>query len=81
LLAGAWRNVLVEVNNECDVSYDHAILKPDRIHELIDRVCNTKQDGRSLLAGTSYGGATIPRENVVRSSDYLLLHGNGVKDP
>jgi hypothetical protein len=81
LLAGAWRNVLVEVNNECNVSYDHAILKPDRIHELIDRVRKTKQDGRSLLAGTSYGGGTIPRENVVRSSDYLLLHGNGVKDP
>jgi hypothetical protein len=81
LLAGAWRNVLVEVNNECNVSYDHAILKPDRIHELINRVRNTKQDGRSLLAGTSYGGGTIPHENVVRSSDYLLLHGNGVKDP
>lgn len=81
LLAGNWKNVLVEVNNECNVSYDHAILKPERVHELIERVRNTKQDGRSLLAGTSYGGGTIPRENVVRSSDYILLHGNGVKDP
>jgi hypothetical protein len=81
LLSGAWRNVLVEVNNECNISYDHAILKPERVHELIERVRNTKHEGRSLLAGTSYGGGTIPRENVVRSSDYLLLHGNGVKDP
>src|SRR5262249_40127023 len=27
------------------------------------------------------GGGTIPRENVVRASDYLLLHGNGVQNP
>jgi hypothetical protein len=34
-----------------------------------------------FLAGTSYGGGTIPGENVVRASDFLLMHGNGVKDP
>jgi hypothetical protein len=76
-----YRNVLVEVNNECNVQYDHAILKPDRVHELIGRVKGRTRDGRRLLAGTSYGGGTIPRENVVRVSDFLLLHGNGVKDP
>lgn len=83
LLAGGWRNVLVEVNNETNVkAYDHEILKPARIHELITRVRDTRAtDGRRLLAGTSYGGGAIPEENVVRSSDFLLLHGNGVKDP
>jgi hypothetical protein len=70
-----YRNVLVEVNNECNVRYDHAILKPDRVHELIDRV--RKHKGK-FLAGTSYGGGTVPKENVVKSSDFLLLHGNGV---
>lgn len=82
LLEGGWGNVLVEVNNECDVkAYDHAILKPDRIHELILRVRSEERDGRRLLAGTSYGGGGIPKENVVKASDFLLLHGNGVKDP
>jgi hypothetical protein len=82
LLDRGYTNVLVEVNNECDVkAYDHAILKPDRVHELIDRVRNTHRDGRRLLVGTSYGGGSIPRENVVRASDFLLLHGNGVSDP
>ena len=82
LLKSGFRNVLVEVNNECNVkAYDHEILKPDRIHELIDRVRRTEQDGRRLLVGTSYGGGAIPRENVVRFSDFLLLHGNGVKEP
>ena len=34
-----------------------------------------------LLAGTSYGGGAIPKPNVVKASDFLLLHGNGVKEP
>jgi len=81
LLGKGWRNVLVEINNECNVRYDHAILQPKRIHELIERVKQTTRDGRSLLVSTSYGGGTIPEENVVRVSDFLLLHGNGVSVP
>ena len=55
-----YRNVLVEINNECNVRYDHAILKPERVHELIERVKKTDRDGRRLLVSTSYGGGTIP---------------------
>jgi CubicO group peptidase (beta-lactamase class C family) len=71
LFAKGYRNILIEVNNECNVRYDHAILKPERVHELIERVKKR----------TRYGGGTIPKENVVRASDFLLLHGNGVKYP
>jgi hypothetical protein len=71
-----YRNVIIEVDNECNVRYDHAILRPDRVHELIARA-----RARAFLAGTSYGGGAIPKENVVRASDFLLIHGNGVKDP
>jgi len=73
-----YRNVLVEVNNECNVRYDHAILRPERVHELIERV---KKHPGKFLAGTSYGGNTVPKENVVKASDFLLLHGNGVSRP
>ncbi len=73
-----FRNVLIEVNNECNVRYDHAILKQDRVHELIERV--RKHRGK-FLAGTSYGGNTVPKENVVKASDFILIHGNGVKEP
>jgi hypothetical protein len=76
-----YRHVLIEVNNECNVRYDHAILRPERVHELIERVKARRRDGRRLLVSTSYGGGTIPRENVVRSADFLLLHGNGVAEP
>lgn len=75
-------NVLVEVNNECNVKkYDHEILMPDRVHELIERVSKIEKGGRRLLVGTSYGGGAVPKENVVHASDFLLMHGNGVKDP
>ena len=77
-----YRNILIEVDNECDVQrYDHQILRPDRVHELIERVKARQRGGRRLLASTSYGGGALPRENVVRSADFLLMHGNGVKDP
>ena len=82
VLDHGWRNVIIEVNNECNVRYDHAILQPERVHELIERVkAMQAADGHRLLVSTSYGGNTVPRENVVRASDFLLLHGNGVSDP
>ncbi len=83
IVAKGYRNVLVEVNNECNVkSYDHDILKPERVHELIARVkARGAAKKHPLLAGTSYGGGAIPKPNVVKASDFLLLHGNGVKDP
>ena len=81
LLAKGWRNVMVEINNECNVRYDHAILQPERVHELIERVKAARRDQRRLLVGTSYGGGFIPLENVVLASDFLLIHGNGVSEP
>lgn len=82
LLDRNYRNVLVEVNNETNVkAYDHEILKPARIHELIELVKGMNRQGRRLLTSTSYGGGAVPQPNVVKASDYLLIHGNGVKDP
>ena len=76
------RNVLIEINNECNIkAYDHAILKPERVPELIRRVRAKERDGRRFLVGTSFGGGTIPTAGVVQSSDFILLHGNGVKEP
>jgi hypothetical protein len=76
-----YRNVLLEINNECNVGYHHAILKPDRVHELINRVRDTTRKARRFYVGTSYGGGAMPEANVARVSDFLLLHGNGVSNP
>ena len=82
LLERNYRNVLVEIVNETDVkAYDHDILKPGRVPELIELAKSTRKDGRRMLVGTSYGGGTPARANVVKASDFLLLHGNGPDDP
>jgi hypothetical protein len=82
LLDGGWQNIVVEVNNECNVRrYEHEILQPHRVHELIEQVKGLTKDGRRLLVGTSYGGRTIPGEQVLAVSDLALVHGNGVTDP
>lgn len=77
LRAGGWRNILVEIANECDNrSYERASLRAAHIHSLIESV-----RAAGLPAGASFNGGSIPTANVVRASDFLLLHGNGVGDP
>lgn len=81
LFEHGYRNVLIEINNECNVRYEQPLLQPDGVHELILRAKQHERDGYRYLVGTSYGGGTVPKPNVVSASDFLLLHGNGVEDP
>lgn len=82
VLKNGFTNVLIEVNNECDVPrYEHEVLQPRRVHELIERAKQATRDGRRLLVGTSYGGGSIPGERVVAASDFVLVHGNGIEEP
>ena len=77
-----YRNVLIEICNETDVKlYDHDILKPVRVHELIKLVRKKRKNGYRYLVGTSFGGMSVPTSNVVKVSDFLLIHGNGAKEP
>lgn len=82
LLEKDYRNVLVEIANECDNrAYDQPIIKADRIHELIRLTKSITRNGRRLPVSASYNGGSIPKSNLVSEADFLLLHGNGVKDP
>lgn len=77
-----YRNVMIELVNECNnPKYDHEILKADRVHELIKLVQSIEKNGYRYYVSTSYNGNSIPGSNVVKSADYILLHGNGVHDP
>lgn len=76
-----YRNVLIEINNECNIRYDHDILKPERVHKLIERVRSRSHGSHRFPVGTSYGGGSVPLENVTATSDFLLMHGNGVGEP
>lgn len=82
LFENNYKNILIEVANECNnKSYDHAIIKADRIHELIDRIKVKEKNGFRFLVSVSYNGGDLPSPKVVQKSDYILLHGNGVSDP
>lgn len=81
VLERGWQNVLLEINNEANVKYDHEILQPGRVHELIERVKSREKEGRRLLVSTSFGGGAVPSAGVIKQSDFLLIHGNGVKGP
>lgn len=78
VVAHKWCHVLIEIDNEANGSYDHDILKPARVHELIARVKNVS---RELLVSTSFGGGKVPTPNVLDASDFILIHGNGIKGP
>ena len=81
ILESGYKNILIEINNECDIKYDHEIFKSERVNELITRVKEKKKNGFRLLVSTSYSGGKVPSANVVKNADYILLHGNGVGDP
>lgn len=81
LFEAGFKNVLIEINNECNVGYDHEILQQDRVAELIERVKNTSMEGSRYLAGTSFGDGSIPTKRVMLSSDFILLHANSVDEP
>ena len=82
LFQKGYRNVIIEIANETGhKTYDHNILSPDRISELIALVKTTQKNGYRYLAGTSFLGCAVPTENVVKASDFLLIHGNGAKSP
>jgi hypothetical protein len=81
ILKNKYKNILVEINNECDISYDHTILQSQRVAELIKRVQQHKKKNYRLLVSTSYSGGTLPQPAVLKTADFILLHGNNVSEP
>lgn len=80
VLDKGYKNILIEINNECNIKYDHKILQPQRVNELIERVQKMNDNSFPLLVSTSFTGGSVPTSNVVKSADFILLHGNGLKE-
>jgi hypothetical protein len=82
VLDQGYSNVIIEVANECDNrAYNRSIIKKDSIPELISLAKSIERDGKRLLVATSFNGNTVPTDEVVKVSDFVLIHGNGVNDP
>lgn len=82
IAARGYRNVLLEIANEHDSkSYGHDVIRvrPEELIVLARQ--RAAQRGLSLPVSVSLTGGRIPSQAVVDASDYILLHGNGVKDP
>jgi hypothetical protein len=80
LLSKGYSNILIEIANETNQgNYTSPLLKPNRAHELIQRV--RERSKNKFLVSTSFTGAQIPTDNIAAHADFLLLHGNGVNDP
>jgi hypothetical protein len=81
LFKKGYKNVIIEIANECDLKneYNHKIIDPSRVVELIDRVKNNKQKGYRYLVSTSFSGKVVPTDAVVKASDFILIHGNGAE--
>jgi hypothetical protein len=78
LSAQGYRNILLEIANECNNSaYQQPLLKPDRIVELFDEARKVA----SYPVSASFNGNTLPTDNVIAAASFILLHGNGVKEP
>jgi hypothetical protein len=82
LLKKGYRNLLIEIANECDNrKYEQPLIQAPRVHELIELARSITVDGRRLPVSVSFNGASLPTANVVSVADFLLLHGNGVREP
>lgn len=75
------RNILVEINNECDIRYTREVLKAPNVHELIGHVKSMTRDGCGFPVSASFSGQKAPTENVIAASDFILVHGNGPENP
>lgn len=80
VMAGGWRNVLIEISDNVDSpGVNHPIIGPERCAELITRVREATW-GR-LKVSTSCGGGVVPSDAIIGVCDFVLLHGNGVEEP
>lgn len=80
VLREGYRNVLLEINNECDF-YTLDGLTPETVHKSIEYAKRVTYHGRRLLVSTSYQGRAVPSDKVIAASDFVLLHGNGMSNP
>jgi hypothetical protein len=81
LLDQGYRNILVEVCNECDIKYTRHSLKAENVDKLINEIRFVERESWSFPVSASYSGQKVPSDKVIAASDFILMHGNGPEDP
>jgi hypothetical protein len=83
LIDRGYTNVLIEIANECNNSkYEITVIKQDNVDQLV-RLAHeySSEKGYRYPVSVSFNGNTLPPASVVEVSDFILIHGNGVKQP
>lgn len=75
LLDTKYENIMVDIVNESGGQFQNPILRPSRVHELINLVKNVTRNSRRLLVGSSkiFG---IPTNDWLDAEDITFPHGN-----
>ena len=81
LFTHGWDHVVIEVNHGCDDQYHHPILRPARVHEVLERIHDNRRGGKRYLVGTRFRPNTSPTPAVLKGSDFVLLLGSESGDP
>jgi hypothetical protein len=94
VLDGGWRNVAIEIANECNIphAYRHSrLMRGENVHELIAVAKSVERDGRRLLVSSSFVDvskfrgtapeAVFVTPEVLDVADFVLIHGNGTPYP
>jgi hypothetical protein len=84
VLTQGYTNVLIEIANEVDANgptpsttFQHAILSPARVGELISAVQSQSVTfGRRLNVSVSLIGGHVPSSSLAQACDFILLHAN-----
>lgn len=71
-------NVMIEINNECEIGYVHSLLQPRGVQQMIALAREISKG--QIPVSTSFGGGTLPGTYYCDAVDYVLIHGNG-QDP
>jgi len=77
LVESDYRNVLLEINDECNTGYNHKILKQRRVGELIELA--QKVSPNHPPVSTSFKAEGLPPDEIIMKVDYIILHEKGRK--
>lgn len=76
-----YTNVLLEIANEHDIQYRHEVIRRRPRELVVLAKEHARKRGINLPVSVSLSGGTLPSPDVVAASDFILIHGNGVRQP
>ena len=69
------RNVMIEIAGDSGLGFDHAILRPARVHEAIRLARQTC--GGAVPVSCGFMGGRVPPRAAIQAGDFVMLNGTG----